>query len=78
MQKGIFKSKIFWVAAVSFLLSVVQLLTGKEVPAGTAEQIVGIDWTNIVQAILSLLVIVFRVFFSGTTIGGLFGGRLLS
>ncbi len=77
MQKGLFNSKIFWLALVSFLISVVQLLTGKEIPAGTAEQIVAIDWTNIVQAILSLLVIVARAFFSGSTIGGWFGGLRL-
>lgn len=76
MQKGLFKSKIFWLATISFLIAIYQLLTGRVVPDGTAEQIVAIDWSNIAQAIISLLVILARAFFSGSKISGFFGKLL--
>ena len=76
MKKGLFKSKIFLLALAGLLLAVYQFFTGHPAPDGSAEQIAAIDWTNVGQGLLSLGVILARAFFSGTAIGGSFGGRL--
>lgn len=57
------------------LVSVYNFFTGQPAPDGTTEAITEIDWGNVGQGLLSLGIIFARAFFSGSAIGGLFGGR---
>ena len=71
-SKALIQSKIFWLALVSFILSLLSGFTHKEFGPGTADQIVALDWGNISQALLSVGIILARWFFTGTRIGGVF------
>lgn len=72
MTKSLFQSKIFWTALVSFVLALLGGFTHKVITPGMADDIVALDWSNIGQAALSLGIILFRWFSSGSRISGIF------
>jgi hypothetical protein len=58
--KGLLKSKIVWLAIINLILALVNHFTGRVAPEGLSEEIVGMDWSNLVQALLSVAMIVAR------------------
>lgn len=71
LSKALFKSKIFWLAFLGFVFSLVGGWTNKTIDPGTAAEIVNLDWSNILQAAISAAVIIARAFFTNTKISGL-------
>lgn len=69
-KKGLFHSKIFWLAVINLVIAVLGGLTHKEFAPGTAEEIVSLDWGNIGQALVSLAMILARWFFTSAKIWG--------
>lgn len=70
LSKGLFKSKIFWLAFIGFILSLVSGWTNKTFDPTTAAQIVSLDWANVAQALISTAIILARGFFTNSRISG--------
>lgn len=58
--KKFFQSKIFWLALISFVSVVAKGLFQVEIDIETQTEIVNLDWGNILQAIISVLLIAIR------------------
>ena len=58
--KSFFNSKIFWLALLNFLSAVVEGLFSLVIDADTLTEVVNLDWTNIIRALGSVVVIVIR------------------
>lgn len=69
-KKGLFHSKIFWLAVINLVIAVLGGLTHKAFAPGTAEEIVSLDWGNIGQALVSVAMILARWFFTSAKIWG--------
>ena len=70
-MKKLFQSKIVWLSIVGFLLALIGGFTKTEIPVGLASEIVSLNWLNIGQALISLLVILVRWLFTTSRISGL-------
>jgi hypothetical protein len=58
--KAFFFSKIFWAAFLNFLFIMLRGLFHVEITPEVGKEIINLDWTNIGQAALSVLIIVLR------------------
>ena len=64
-EKQWWKSKMFWLAALSFVMVVVNGVVGAEViDQGVIEQVINLDWSNLVMALTSLVMIIIRKYFT--------------
>lgn len=72
--KPFFKSKIVWLALLQLLFAAVNGFTKIVIPdpQNLATQITELDWTKVAMAIGSVLMLLFRVFFTNPRIVGLF------
>lgn len=58
--KAFFMSKIFWSAFLIFIIAIINGLFNLEFTQDDVGQIVNLDWGNIVQAIIAVVIIVLR------------------
>lgn len=58
--KSFFTSKIFWAAFLNLIFVVLNGLVGWVASPDTAEMILALDWTQVPQALLSVVIIVLR------------------
>ena len=58
--KSFFASKTFWLAALMFISSILNGLFGVEIDEETQTEIVNLDWSNILQAFASVLILAIR------------------
>lgn len=60
--KAFFTSKTFWLSLVSFISVAIQGLWAVEIDPATQIEIVELDWTNVLQAVVSVIIIAIRKF----------------
>ena len=72
---GLLQSKSVWVAFIMFLFAVLRYF-GVGLPDALAQEIVNQDWTNIVQALISVAILIARTLFLGTPIKGLWQSKV--
>lgn len=65
------KSKIVWIAVANFVLALIGGFTMKTIDPLVGAEIVNLDWSNIVQAVISVAMILARVLFTNTIIKGI-------
>lgn len=74
-MKGFFNSKVNWVGILMVVFYAIKQFTGYEVDSNIATQIVNQDWSNLGGALVGVLIIVLRTYFTTTAISGLFGKK---
>jgi hypothetical protein len=75
-MKGFFKSKINLAALLSLVIALFNHFSPRDFAPGTVDEVLAIDWSNVTQGALAVLILIFRNLFSGSRISGLFGGKL--
>lgn len=58
--KSILQSKIFWLAVLNLIAVMIKGLFNITIDTATQTEIVNLDWSNILQGVFSLLLIVIR------------------
>ena len=74
-MKGFFNSKVNWVGILMVVFYAIKQFTGYEVDSNIATQIVNQDWTNLGGALVGVLIVVLRTYFTTTAISGPFGKK---
>ncbi len=66
---GLLQSKTVWVAFLMLIFSILRFF-GVGLPDELASEIVNQDWTNVVQALVSVAVLIMRTLFLGAPVKG--------
>lgn len=70
-MKALIKSKIFWLQILAFVSTSIEGFTKVKIDPATLQQIVELDWSNILVASISAATIIARVYFTSVPINGL-------